>query len=171
MGYDLPAAIGAAIARGGKRVICLAGDGSIQLNIQELQTIAHNQLPIKIFVLNNNGYLSIRQTQKNFFGRFTGESKESGISFPDIVHIALAYEIPAFRVDTEEFTPTIDCVLEQNGPTLCEVVLDYEQQFEPRLTSKQLPDGRIVSPPLEDMYPFLSREELLNNLFIPQMEY
>ena len=101
MGYDLPAAIGAAIAREGKRVICLAGDGSIQLNIQELQTIVHHRLPIKIFVLNNRGYLSIRITQKNFFGEFIGESPDSGTSFPDIVQIAAAYRLPACRIESE----------------------------------------------------------------------
>jgi acetolactate synthase-1/2/3 large subunit len=166
MGYDLPAAIGAAVAREGKRVICLAGDGSIQLNIQELQTIVHHRLPIKIFVLNNRGYLSIRITQKNFFGEFIGESPDSGTSFPDIVKIAAAYRLPACRIETEDFADTVDEVLKQDGPVLCEVILDPEQPFEPKTSSRQLPDGRIVSAPLEDMYPFLDRQELLENLWI-----
>jgi len=155
MGYDLPAAIGAAVARGGKRVICLAGDGSLQMNIQELQTVVHHQLPIKIFVLNNSGYLSIRSTQKNFFGRMTGESAASGVSFPDFVKVACAYGIPAVRVDRASALPSVREALDQPGPALVDVVLDPEQEFEPRSRAKQLPDGRIISPPLEDMYPFL----------------
>lgn len=166
MGYDLPAAIGAAVAREGKRVICLAGDGSIQMNIQELQTIVHHRLPVKIFVLNNNGYLSIRITQKNFFGDVIGESSASGTSFPDIVKISEAYGIPAFRTSNSDFVDIICHVLELDGPVLCEIMLDPEQTFEPKTSSKQLPDGRIVSAPLEDMYPFMDREELLQNLWI-----
>jgi acetolactate synthase-1/2/3 large subunit len=163
MGYDLPAAIGAAVARGGKRVICLAGDGSLQMNIQELQTVVHHRLPIKIFVLNNGGYLSIRSTQKNFFGRMTGESPASGVSFPDLVKIAGAYGIPAVRVDRISGLPSAREALTRPGPALIDVALDPNQEFEPRSRAKQLPDGRIVSPPLEDMYPFLSAEELAAN--------
>jgi acetolactate synthase-1/2/3 large subunit len=167
MGHDLPAAIGAAIAREGKRVICLAGDGSIQLNIQELQTVAQHRLPIKIFVLNNNGYLSIRTTQGNFFGRLTGESPRSGVTFPDMARVAAAYGISSLRIDQADFEPLLDRVLNTPGPVLGEVILDPEQSFEPRVSSKQLPDGRIVSAPLEDMFPFLSREELQENCFFP----
>ncbi len=163
MGYDLPAAIGAAIARGGKRVICLAGDGSLQMNIQELQTVVHHRLPIKIFVLNNGGYLSIRSTQKNFFGRLTGESAASGVTFPDFVKVARAYGIPSVRVDRVADLPRVREALAQPGPALVDVVLDPEQEFEPRSRAKQLPDGRIVSPPLEDMYPFLGAAELAAN--------
>jgi acetolactate synthase I/II/III large subunit len=163
MGYDLPAAIGAAIARGGQRVICLAGDGSLQMNIQELQTVVHHRLPIKIFVLNNGGYLSIRSTQKNFFGRMTGESPASGVSFPDFVKVACAYGIPSLRVDRAADLPRVREALEQPGPVLVDVMLDPEQEFEPRSRAKQLPDGTIVSPPLEDMYPFLGAEELAAN--------
>lgn len=170
MGYDLPAAIGASVAAGGKRVICLAGDGSIQLNIQELQTIIHHQLPIKIFVLNNGGYLSIRQTQSNFFGRMVGESPESGVSFPDMVKVGDAYGLSSFRISNIDFINQIDQVLNIPGPVLCEVMLDPKQFFEPRITSKQLPDGRIISVPLEDMYPFLSKDELLENLLVPPLE-
>ena len=170
MGYDLPAAIGAAVAREGKRVICFAGDGSIQLNIQEFQTIVHNQLPIKIFVLNNNGYLSIRTSQMNFFGRLVGESPESGVTFPDICKVGEAYNLTTHRIDSPNFIDQIDEVLEQAGPVLCEVIFDPDQTFEPKTSSKQLPDGRIVSASLEDMYPFLSREELLKNLLIPPID-
>jgi acetolactate synthase-1/2/3 large subunit len=163
MGYDLPASIGAAVARDGRRVICLAGDGSLQMNIQELQTVVHHRLPIKIFVLNNSGYLSIRSTQRNFFGRITGESSASGVSFPDFVKVASAYGMPALRVDRVSDLPHVREILDQPGPALVDVILDPEQEFEPRSRAKQLPDGRIVSPPLEDMYPFLGAEELAAN--------
>jgi len=170
MGYDLPAAIGAAIAREGKRVICLAGDGSLQLNVQELQTVAHYRLPIKIFVLNNGGYLSIRLSQIGFFGRTIGESPASGITFPEMTRLASAYGLPAWKIEMPDFAPSIREALDTAGPALCEVILDPQQDFEPRQSSRQLPDGRIVSAPLEDMYPFLEREELLENLLIPLWE-
>jgi acetolactate synthase-1/2/3 large subunit len=163
MGHDLPASIGAAVARGGRRVICLAGDGSLQLNIQELQTVVHHRLPIKIFVLNNGGYLSIRSTQKNFFGRVMGESSSSGVSFPDIVKVAEAYGIPSTRVERASEMDRVQAALATSRPALIEIMLDPQQEFEPRSRSKVLPDGTIVSPPLEDMYPFLSPEELAAN--------
>jgi acetolactate synthase-1/2/3 large subunit len=170
MGYDLPAAIGAAVAREGKRVICLAGDGSLQMNLQELQTIVQNNLPIKLFVLNNNGYLSIRSSQRGFFGDVIGESASSGVSFPDMVKVASAYGIPSCRLNMENFELPLREVLDMAGPVICDVVLDPAQGFEPRQSSRQLPDGRIVSAPLEDMYPFLDREELQQNLLIPPWE-
>jgi len=163
MGYDLPAAVGAAFARPGKRVICMSGDGSIQLNIQELQTVAHHRLPVKIFVLNNSGYLSIRQTQQAFFGRLVGESSTSGVSFPDMVKVATAYGLSAFRIELANMENGIARALADPGPVLCDVVVDPQQGFEPRVSSRQLPDGRIVSSELEDMFPFLSREELESN--------
>jgi acetolactate synthase-1/2/3 large subunit len=164
MGYDLPAAIGAAFARPGKRVICLAGDGSIQMNIQELQTVVHHHLPIKIFVLNNAGYLSMKMTQSGFFGRLTGESSTSGTSFPDMVKVACAYGISSARIDREAQFAQIDLALAAEGPALIDVVLDRNQEFEPRSRARQLPDGRIVSPNLEDMYPFLDATELMDNV-------
>jgi acetolactate synthase-1/2/3 large subunit len=151
MGYELPAVIGAAIASNGNRVICLAGDGSIQMNLQELQTIYRYQLNIKVFVLNNNGYLSIRTTQKNFFGRFVGESPQSGLTLPDIVRVTQAYGLYSLRISDP-------------GPGLCEVILDPNQTFEPRLSSKRLPDGKIITVPLEDMFPFLDRKEYDENI-------
>jgi acetolactate synthase-1/2/3 large subunit len=171
MGYDLPAAIGAAFANKGQRVICMAGDGSVQLNIQELQTIVHHNLPIKIFVMNNGGYLSIRTTQQSFFaGNFVGEGPRSGVSFPDIVRLAQAYGIPATRIDAVDCRESIAQILAAPGPHLCDVVLDPDQGFEPRLSSRVLPDGKMVSSPLEDLYPFLDREELARNLLIPQYQ-
>lgn len=167
MGFDLPAAIGAAVARGGKRIICLAGDGSVQMNIQELQTIVHYRLPIKIFVLSNGGYLSIRTTQKNFFGNQVGSGAESGVSTPDMVKIAGAYGIPSLRIDRRDFAGLIEQALAGEGSFLADVVLEQAQTFEPRLSSRQLPDGKIVTAPIEDMFPFLDREELKSNLLIP----
>lgn len=164
MGYDLPAAVGAAVAREGRRVICLAGDGSLQLNIQELQTIKHHQLPVKIFVLNNGGYLSIRQTQSNFFGRQTGSGPDSGVSFPDFVKVGCAYGIPSIRIESVADMPKVQAALDQPGPALIEVMLDPKQEFEPRIKSRQLPDGKIVTPALEDMYPFLDPDELASNI-------
>lgn len=170
MGYDLPAAIGAAVAREGKRVICFAGDGSVQLNLQELQTVAHHRLPIKLFVLNNGGYLSIRQTQLSYFGRLVGESPQSGVSFPDMVKIGAAYGLHSMRIEGRDCEAALDEVLSAEGPVLCEVMLDPQQQFEPKLASRQLPGGKMISSPLEDMSPFLSREELRANMLIPLVE-
>ena len=155
------------VAGEGKRVICLAGDGSLQLNIQELQTLIHNRLHIKLFVLNNDGYLSIRLSQKNMFNRLTGEGPQSGVSFPDIVKVAEAYGIPAARIGYEDLESGIQAVLEQPGPYVCDVLLDPDQPFEPRISSRQLPDGRIVSSNLEDMYPFLDKQELAENMLVP----
>ena len=167
MGYDLPASIGAAVAGEGRQVICLAGDGSLQLNIQELQTVIHYQLPLKIFVLNNDGYLSIRTSQKGFFGSTVGESPDSGVSFPDTIKLAKAYGFAARKLDSADFVTGLREVLSTPGPVVCEVVLDPAQGFEPRQSSRQLPDGRIVSAPLEDMFPFLDRDELAKNMLIP----
>jgi len=160
MGYDLPAAIGAAAA-GARRVICLAGDGSLQMNLQEMQTIAHNKMPVKLFVLNNNGYHSIRQTQANFFGGgFAGCGPESGVSFPDMEKIAAAYRADYFRVKNHKtLRAQISKTLEAEGFAVCEVMIDPAQPFAPKTSSKKLPDGKIVSAPLEDMWPFLERDE------------
>jgi acetolactate synthase-1/2/3 large subunit len=166
MGYDLPAAIGVAVAKGG-RVICLAGDGSIQLNIQELQTIVHNNLPVKIFVLNNGGYLSIRQTQTGFFqGRLIGTGETSGVSFPDMARIGAAYGIASFSITHIDELALIQRELDKPGPALFDVFLDVAQEFEPRLRSRILPDGKIQTPNLEDMYPFLTAEDLAANMLV-----
>ena len=172
MGYDLPAAIGAAVARGGKgRVVCVAGDGSLQMNIQELQTMVHGRFPIKLFVLNNGGYLSVRQTQAGFFGGFAvGAGPASGVSFPDPVRVAEAYGLPATRLDQMDFRDGLRRFLAADGPAVCEVMLDPAQGFEPKVSSRRLPDGRLISSPLEDMAPFLSREELKENMIVPLLE-
>ncbi len=168
MGYELPAAIGACLASGLQHIICLAGDGSIQMNIQELATIVHNKLPIKIFWLNNNGYHSIRQTQRNFFGRFDGVGPESGVGIPDPEKLAYAYGLPFMRCSShDQLAQTVSQFLSAPGFGLCEVVLDQAQDFSPKLSSKRLADGRMVSSPLEDMAPFLSDAELESNMIIP----
>jgi acetolactate synthase-1/2/3 large subunit len=164
MGYDLPAAVGAAIAEPSRRIICLAGDGSIQLNIQELQTIRGLDLNIKIFVLNNNGYLSIKQTQENYFGRSVGSGPESNLTFPTIYEIGAAYNIPSFMIKNKPFSDNIRKFLDLNGPAVCEVILDQNQEFEPILRSREMPNGKIVTPRLEDMYPFLDEKELQSNI-------
>ncbi len=166
MGYDLPAAIGVAFAKG-SRVICLAGDGSIQMNIQELETVVCNNLPIKIFILNNGGYLSIRQTQTGFFqGRLIGTGASNGVSFPDMVKVGNAYGIPTFPITQMEDLALIQRELDKPGPTIFDVFLDISQEFEPRLRSRILPDGKIQTPNLEDMYPFLSPEDLAANMLV-----
>jgi acetolactate synthase-1/2/3 large subunit len=166
MGYDLPAAIGIAFAKG-SRVICLAGDGSIQMNIQELETVVSNNLPVKIFVLNNGGYLSIRQTQTGFFqGRLIGTGATSGVSFPDMVKLGNAYGIPSFPITCLDDLALIQRELEKPGPTIFDVFLDVAQEFEPRLRSRILPDGKIQTPNLEDMYPFLTAEDLADNMLV-----
>jgi acetolactate synthase-1/2/3 large subunit len=168
MGYDLPAAIGAAIGTG-RRVVCLAGDGSIQMNLQELQTIVTHRLPITIFVLNNRGYHSIRQTQQNFFpDNVVGCGEESGLGFPDFGKLAWAYGLPYCAISSHaELTQTLDQALATEGPSVCEVHLDLAQAFAPKLSSRKLDDGRMVTSPLEDMAPFLSREELAENMLVP----
>jgi acetolactate synthase-1/2/3 large subunit len=171
LGYDLPAALGAAAAAaeacGGPpmgerpRVVCLAGDGSLQMNVQEMQTLATAGWPVKIFVLDNGGYLSIRSTQRAFFDGLIGEGRGSGVELPDYVAIAGAYGLPALRLtDPATLAETIGAVLAGDGPCLCHVVVDPEQGFEPRVRSRQRPDGTIESPALDDLYPFLEREEL-----------
>ena len=168
MGYDLPAAIGACIGANRQRVICLAGDGSIQMNLQELETIVYNHLPIKIFLLNNHGYHSIRQTQTNFFGQpLVGCEPENGVGFPDMKKIAFAYDIPFLRCeDHSTMQEMIHDTLESNGPALCEIMLTTEQPFSPRSSSMKLPDGKMVSRPLEDLAPFLDRDEYKSNMII-----
>jgi len=171
MGYDLPAAIGACVASGRREVICLTGDGSIQMNIQELQTIVHHKLPLKIFVLNNNGYISMKQTQDAYFdGRRVASDPESGISFPEIRKVAEAYGLKTRLIESHQgLREKIQEVLLSEGPLLCEVKLcDYA--FSPKLSSEAKPDGRIISKPLEDMYPFLPREEFLDNMIVEPMK-
>lgn len=169
MGYDLPAAIGACVAEGGRELVCLSGDGSIQMNLQELQTIRTNKLPIKIFVINNNGYHSIRQTQTNFFGEpYVGIGPQShDLEFPDLEKIAYAYDYPFFRCESNDtLTETISSVFATEGAVICEIIVSTDQNFEPKSATKRLEDGTLVSPPLEDLAPFLDRETFLEEMII-----
>lgn len=173
MGYDLPAAIGACVGIGRKELICVAGDGSIMMNLQELQTIVTNKLPIKIFLINNAGYHQARLTQKNLFHNgFVGIGPESGdLGFPDFEKLADAFGISYGAIHSnEEFKDGISKALECDTCYLCEVFVDTDQVFEPKSASKRLPDGKMVSPPLEDLAPFLPREELAENMFIPMIK-
>lgn len=168
MGYGLPAALGAAIYRGNdKRTICLDGDGSLMMNIQELQTISYNKCNFKLFVLNNNGYHSIRQTQTNLFRPpFVGVSADSGVSFPDFSKVADTFGFKYLKVDAlSSMDDDINAALETEGAVLCEVFLDEHQFFAPKLSSRVNPDGTIVSPPIDDMFPFLDRDEYNGNSF------
>lgn len=169
MGYDLPAAIGAYYASGAKRIICLAGDGSIMMNLQELQTIAGNNIPIKLFILNNQGYHSIMQTQKAYFpDNIKGCGPGSGVTFPDFIRVVAAFNIPARRCEQmHDLSEALAWGLEGDGPRCTEIMLDPAQAFAPKLASRRLEDGRMVSSELEDMAPFLSRDELAENLLIP----
>ena len=161
MGYDLPAAIGASYQANGRPVICLAGDGSVMMNLQELETISYNKLPIKIFVINNNGYSSIRQTQRNFFeGRMTGSGVDSGVGIPKFAKIATAFDIPTIQIkETHELESKIKQTLDAKGPVLTEVFTEQEYAFLPKLSARKLPDGSMVSPSLEDLFPFINRNE------------
>lgn len=165
MGYGFPAAIGACVEQNGKRVICIDGDGSFQMNLQELQTVVYNQLNLKILYLNNNGYHSIRQTQTNLFkGQpLVGVCDGTGLSFPDMEKIAWAYGIPYKKVTKIEDIKELLTAMEQDGPLFAEIVVDETQNFAPKLSSKVLPDGKIVSPEIDDMFPFLDREEYESN--------
>lgn len=166
MGYDLPAAIGACFANNKKEVICLAGDGSVMMNLQELQTIRHYNLPIKIFILNNDGYSSIRQTQRNFFGeKLVACSSGSGVSTPSFVKLAAAFGFETAIIENgDDMEKQISEVLSYEGQMVCEVMLTHDYIFQPKLSAEKLPDGRIISKPLEDMFPFLNREEFNKNM-------
>ncbi len=174
MGYGLPAAIGTCIGAGRKETICLEGDGSIMMNLQEMQTIITNHLPVKIFLINNNGYHSIRITQTNLFGHHTkvGIGPESGdLSFPRFEAVAKAFGYPYYSVHSNsQMKEVIDEVLSREGAVLCEIFTDTKQVWEPKSSAKRLADGTLVSPPLEDLAPFLPREELARNMFIPLIE-
>ena len=171
MGYSLPAAIGISVATG-NRVIAFTGDGSLQQNIQEFQTLVEYNLPVKLFVLNNDGYHSIRTSQTNYFQkRYIGESSKSGISFPDTVKIAEAYGVKAFRIDQpSQITDVVNQVLNYDGPVVCDVIVPREQEIIPTVASRVNDDGSMSSRPLEDMYPFLDRKEYKNNLFVKEVD-
>jgi len=171
MGYDLPAAIGAYFATQKKRIILITGDGSIQMNLQEFQTIVYHKIPVKIFLINNNGYLAIRITQTKFFKRLYGTDEKTGVSFPDMQKIAKAYGIPSVRIQNQKnLLKKINKILNIKGPYLCEIMMSPNQELIPKLTTRIDSKGKIYSTSLEDMYPFLSKKELLKNLYIKQLK-
>ena len=161
MGYGFPAAVGVAVSDNSRRTICIDGDGSIMMNLQEMATVAHNKLKLKLFILNNNGYHSIRQTQRNLFQPpFIGIDSKSGVGFPDFGKLADAFGVGYFRLDDgNKADGILEKVLNSDGACICEVVVDPDQNYEPKSSSKVLPDGKIVSTSLDDMAPFLDRAE------------
>jgi acetolactate synthase I/II/III large subunit len=159
MGYDIPAALGAAIANPGARIVCLAGDGSSMMNIQELETISNLNLNVIVFILNNDGYLSIKQTQRNFFKREAGSSSQSGLSFPDFKQLGEVFGFRSIDLKKTNWQAELATFMQQPGPSLCNAYLDIYQEFEPRLKSKMV-DGIITTPELDDMHPFMDPAQL-----------
>lgn len=172
MGFALPACFGACLASNGRRTISIIGDGGLQHNIQEFETIARLKLPLKIFVLNNNGYASIRNMQRaHFKGKLVGCDASSGLTLPDTCKVAQAYGLVTKKiVNQSNLMSEVADVLACEGTVICEVRLDPEVPTAPKMSSQALPDGRMVSKPMEDLWPFLSREELLSNMMIPAAE-
>mgnify|MGYP001183166663 FL=1 len=158
MGFELPGAIGAAIANKSKKIICLAGDGSIMLNIQDLETIKNLKLNIFIFLINNNGYLSIKQTQRNFFGKENGSSPKSGLTFPNFKKIVRSFGIKSYDLKFKNWIKNLNKIIgKKSGPVFVNVEVDTVQEFEPKLKSKSS-KNKIITPSLEDMFPFISEK-------------
>jgi acetolactate synthase-1/2/3 large subunit len=170
MGNGIPGVIGACIAHAKRRTITVDGDGGLQLNIQELEVIRRMQLPIKLFVLNNDGYASIRTSQSRYFGRLAGADASSGVTLPALEGVARAYGIPYATITTDhELQRQVRDLLDAPGPCLIEVKTPREEPRAPSLSSMRKPDGSMVSKPLEDLWPFLPREEFLANMIIPTL--
>jgi acetolactate synthase-1/2/3 large subunit len=164
MGYWC-AGIGACIANNRQDTIVITGDGSLQMNIQEFAAIRYNNLPIKVFILNNNGYLLIRHTQRNFMNdRFVGESPKNGVWCPDSLEIAKAYGIKGFRINSvDEADAVIREALAFDGPVICDVMPTEWQMLIPCVASDKMPDGSLVSRAYDDMFPYLPRNEYEKN--------
>lgn len=172
MGYGLPGAIGACIGNKRKRVICITGDGGLQMNIQELQTILHNKLPIKIFIFNNNGYTSIRETQRNYFEGYLASDENSGVSFPDMVKLGTAYGIKSKRIERpDNLEKEISEVLNSEGPYICDIVIPEDKDVHPKQGSFNRPDGKTVPRPIEDMIPYVSNNELKEDMIIEEIPF
>ncbi len=169
MGFGIAASIGACLAGGGRRTVCVDGDGGFQFNIQELETVARLQLPIKFFVLNNEGYASIRASQANFFGQASiGCDAKTGQSLPDLRAVARAYGLQTDVIESQaDLRTEVRRVLNRPGPVVCDVHSVLDEIRQPRLSSVQLPDGSFVSMPLEDLWPFLDRDEFNANMLTP----
>ena len=172
MGFGISSAIGGCVASGNKRTICIEGDGGFVMNIQELETVKRLNLNIKLFILNNQGYVSIRATQKNYFkGFFVGTNNKTGLSLPDFVKVAEAHGIKSFRIsDNTELENKLDEILSFDGPVLCELMVDPDLVTMPRISNYQKEDGSFVSRPLEDLWPFLDRDEFRRNMIIKPVD-
>lgn len=171
MGFGLPAAIGACLASGRRRTICVEGDGGMQMNAQELATLASNRLPVKCFVVNNAGYASIRSSQQNYFKRQIGADAASGLQLPDLQTLCRAYRVDYQRIENgPDLRQQLRRAMDHEGPLVCEVMVLNEEPRIPRVASRQLENGRMVSSPLEDLFPFLPRQELQENMYIPLLE-
>lgn len=171
MGYGLPASIGGCLGSGGRRTVSVDGDGGFVMNIQELEVARRLCLPIKYFVLNNNGYASIRASQGGYFKQTIGCDPESGLTLPDISALATAFGLQVRRIDGKaDLRQAIDEALALDGPVLCEVMVEPDQAIGPRITSKIGQNGAMVSSPLEDLFPFLERDELRANMLIPLVD-
>jgi acetolactate synthase-1/2/3 large subunit len=171
MGYAIPMAIGACLANGRKRLAVVDGDGGFQFNVQELETVRRLDLPIKFFVLDNQGYASIRASQKGYFSRLTGADFTSGLSLPDLARVADCWQIPFTRIDDQRaLKERVRAVLDAPGPAICNVTVIPDEDRLPRITSRILPDGSMRSTPLEDMLPLLDREEFRANMLIDPPE-
>ena len=167
MGWGLPAAIGASFAKNKSRVICISGDGGLQMNIQELATVMHFKLPIKLFIFNNGGYLTIKQTQElGFNSRIMGSNSESGLSFPNYKYIAKSYKIKYSIINSHKMiSKKISKVLDEKGPSICEIIIDENQEQMPKAINRRNKDGKSIPTTFEDMYPFLSKTEIENSTF------
>ena len=172
MGFAIPAAIGGCLASGGKRTVTIDGDGGFQMNSQELETLRRLHLPVKCFVLNNDGYGSIRATQRSYFeSRFVASNPSSGLTFPSLSALGAAYGIPVYRIGGHgDLRHTVRQVLNADGPVLCEVMISPEQFTSPKVASMQRANGTMASKPLEDLWPFLDRDEFRANMLIPTLE-
>ena len=172
MGTGLPATIGACLAGGRRRTVCINGDGGFQLNIQELETLRRLNLPIKIFVLDNGGYASIMAMQRHHFqGHFVGSEPSSGLTFPDVARVAAAYGLATARINNhEELRARMGELLGGAGPLICVVKTSAEEEVAPRVSSTLNEDGTMVSRPMEDMSPLLERDEFLANMIVPPAE-
>lgn len=171
MGYGLPAAIGACLASGRRETVCVDGDGGLQLNVQEFETVRRLKLPIKFFILSNEGYSSIRTSQNRWFGRLSGADASSGLTLPDLGKVAEAYGLPFVRIaDQSNLADEVNAVLGCDGPVVCEVVTIPDEQRIPSMSSAQRADGSLYSKPIEDLWPFLDREEFLANMIVAPVE-
>jgi acetolactate synthase-1/2/3 large subunit len=168
MGWDLPLAIGACLGSGGRRTVCVAGDGTLQMNLQELMTIRHYDLPVAVFVFNNGGYSTIRATQRSLLdGRIVASDPATGVDDPDFEALSQAFRLPYHRLaNSEGLAEGIGAVLAECGPVLCEVMISPDQEITPKASAFRRPDGSLESRPLEDMYPFLPREEVYENMHL-----